>query len=97
MAVNLTPNGVHAVVGGDVNLKPVVQVLGLKPVGGNQERYRMVLSDGAAAQAAMLATQLNDRVKSGKLRDGSVVQLIEYICSTVQGQKYVSCRCPFFG
>ncbi|MCD9643629.1 hypothetical protein HAX54_031246 [Datura stramonium] len=35
----------------------------------------------------MLATQLNDRVKTGRVRKSSVIQLIEYICSTVQNRK----------
>ncbi|KAA8523299.1 hypothetical protein F0562_009722 [Nyssa sinensis] len=33
--------------------------------------------------------QLNDRVKNGRVRKGSVIQLIDYICSTVQNRKII--------
>lgn len=87
MAVNLTPNAIAAIESGDVNAKPLVQVLDIKLIGSTQERYRLLLSDAVSTQHAMLATQLNDRVKSGRVRKGSVVQLIEYICSRVQNRK----------
>ncbi|XP_057967095.1 replication protein A 70 kDa DNA-binding subunit A [Malania oleifera] len=89
MPVNLTPNAIAAINAGDVNAKPLVQVLDIKLIGSTQERYRFLLSDAVLTQHAMLATQLNDRVKSGGVRKGSVVQLIEYICSTVQNRKII--------
>lgn len=89
MAVNLTPNAIAAIESGDVNAKPLVQVLDIKLIGSTQERYRLLLSDAVSTQHAMLATQLNDRVKSGRVRKGSVVQLIEYICSRVQNRKII--------
>lgn len=88
MAVNLTANAIPAINAGDVNSKPVVQVLDIKLIGTTQERYRLTLSDSESTQQAMLATQLNDRVKTGRVRKTSVIQLIEYICSTVQNRKY---------
>ncbi|KAF6157108.1 hypothetical protein GIB67_041569 [Kingdonia uniflora] len=89
MPINLTPNAIEAVIGGDVNLKPLLQVLDIKLIGSNQERYRLLLSDSVATQHAMLATQLNERVKSGGVRKGSVVQLVDYICSNVQNRKII--------
>ncbi|KAL7096058.1 hypothetical protein ACP275_10G060200 [Erythranthe tilingii] len=89
MPVNLTANAITAINGGDVNLKPLVQVLDIKLIGSTQERYRLLLSDSVETQHAMLATQLNDRVKTGRVRKGSVIQLIEYICSTVQNRKII--------
>ncbi|XP_062148228.1 replication protein A 70 kDa DNA-binding subunit A [Alnus glutinosa] len=89
MAVNLTPNAIAAIESGDVNAKPLVQVLDIKLIGSTQERYRLLLSDAVSTQHAMLATQLNDRVKSGRVRKGSVVQLVEYICSPVQNRKII--------
>ena len=87
MAVNLTANAISSINGGDLNSKPLVQVLDIKLIGNSQERYRLLLSDAVMSQQAMLATQLNDRVKSGRVRKGSVIQLIDYICSTVQHRK----------
>ncbi|KAG8376201.1 hypothetical protein BUALT_Bualt09G0038500 [Buddleja alternifolia] len=89
MPVNLSTNAISAINGGDVNSKPLVQVLDIKLIGSTQERYRLLLSDSTATQHAMLATQLNDRVKSGQVRKRSVVQLIDYISSTVQNRKII--------
>ncbi|KAL3830024.1 hypothetical protein ACJIZ3_018826 [Penstemon smallii] len=89
MPVNLTANSISAINGGDVNSKPLVQVLDIKLIGNTQERYRLLISDSVATQHAMLATQLNDRVKSALVRKGSVIQLIDYICSTVQNRKII--------
>lgn len=87
MPVNLTPNSISLINGGDVNSKPLVQVMDIKLIGSTQERYRFLISDSVSTQHAMLATQLNDRVKTGQVKKGSVVQLIDYICSTVQNRK----------
>ncbi|KAL3622870.1 Replication protein A 70 kDa DNA-binding subunit A [Castilleja foliolosa] len=89
MPVNLTANAISTITGGDVNSKPLVQVLEIKRISTSQERYRLIISDSVASQQAMLATQLNDRVKSGQVRKGSVVQLIEYSCSTVQKRQII--------
>lgn len=89
MPVNLTPNAIAKIESGDVNAKPLLQVLDIKLIGSTQERYRLLLSDAVSTQHAMLATQLNDRVKSGRVRKGSVVQLIDYICSPVQNRKII--------
>ncbi|GLT81135.1 hypothetical protein SLA2020_525380 [Shorea laevis] len=89
MPVNLTRNAIAAINGGDVNSKPLVQVMDIKLIGSNQQRYRLLLSDSEATQQAMLATQLNDRVRTGQVKKGSVVQLIDYICSTVQNRRII--------
>ncbi|KAL6548103.1 Rpa1ap [Orobanche hederae] len=88
MPVNLSANALLAIHGSDVNSKPLVQVLDIKLMDSTQERYHLLLSDSVTAQQAMLATQLNDRVSSGRVRKGSIVQLTEYICSTFQNRKY---------
>ena len=86
MAPILTANGISKLNAGDLNLKPVVQVIEVKTIGSG-ERYRIVVSDGSDTQQALLATQLNEIVKGGRLKTGSVVQLLEYICSTVQNRR----------
>ena len=90
--MNLTANAIPAIVAGDMNSKPLVQVLDIKLISNSkqQERYRLLLSDAVSSQHAMLATQLNDRVRTGRVKKGSVVQLIEYICSPIQNRKSVS-------
>ncbi|KAK7265416.1 hypothetical protein RJT34_33036 [Clitoria ternatea] len=91
MSVNLTPNAIPTIVAGEMNSKPLVQVLDVKliPNSKQQERYRILLSDAVSSQHAMLATQLNDRVRTGRVKQGSVVQLIDYICSPIQNRKIV--------
>jgi replication factor A1 len=67
----------------------LMQVMDVRQIGNpqsTQERYRLVLSDGVHLQQAMLGTQLNEKVK--KAVKGSMVQLLEYICNTVQNRKY---------
>lgn len=89
MPINLTANAIPSITGGDLNLKPLVQVLDVKLIGQSQDRYRVLISDSVSTQQAMLATQLNDKLKAGSVRKGSVVQLIDYICSTVQNRKII--------
>ncbi|CAI9100690.1 OLC1v1037845C1 [Oldenlandia corymbosa var. corymbosa] len=89
MPVNLTANAISAIVAGDVNAKPLVQILDVKLAGATQDRYRLLISDSVLVQQAMLATQLNGLVKAGGLRKGSVVQLIEYICTYIQNRKII--------
>ncbi|PKA49584.1 hypothetical protein AXF42_Ash004124 [Apostasia shenzhenica] len=89
MAARLTPNAIAAVNAGDLDLKPVVQVTEVLKIAGPQERFRMVVSDGSATQQALLATQLSEVARVGRVRRGSVVQLLEYICSTVQSRRII--------
>lgn len=65
------------------------QVLDVKPVtgkAGGQPRIRMVISDGAAAIPAMLATQLNESIEKSGVHLGSIIRLTEYIVNVVQGK-----------
>ncbi|KAE8677143.1 Replication protein A 70 kDa DNA-binding subunit A [Hibiscus syriacus] len=89
MPVNLTRNAISMINSGDVNSRPLVQVVDIKLIGSSQERYRFLLSDSESTQHAMLATQLNDQVRSGRVKKGSIIQVIDYICSTVQNRKII--------
>ncbi|KAL1805212.1 hypothetical protein ACET3Z_028280 [Daucus carota] len=90
MPVHLTANAISAIHAGDLNAKPLVQVLDIKArTVANQERYRLVISDGELTQDSMIATQLNDRVKTGQVVTGSVVQLIDYVCNSVHSRKII--------
>lgn len=94
MSVNLTENAIPAIIGGDVNAKPLVQVLDVELVANTnysqKQRYRLLLSDAVSSHHAMLAIQLNDRVRTGQVRKGSVVQLLDYICSPSKNRKSLS-------
>ncbi|KAL6633431.1 hypothetical protein ACP70R_026102 [Stipagrostis hirtigluma subsp. patula] len=93
-APGLTPNGVQATLAGDLNLKPVVQVLDLRSIAvngppGSGTRYRAVVSDGVAATSAMFATQLCDIARSGVIRRGAIVQLVDYTVNNTNGRRFV--------
>ncbi|KAJ7537757.1 hypothetical protein O6H91_11G021100 [Diphasiastrum complanatum] len=90
--LSLTPNAIMALNSGNVDLRPVVQVLDVRQIGTAQtvqERFRLLLSDGSYVLQAMLATQLNEYVKAGQVKKGTLVQLQEYICNTVQNRKII--------
>ncbi|XP_027903317.1 replication protein A 70 kDa DNA-binding subunit A isoform X1 [Vigna unguiculata] len=93
MSVNLTENAIPAIISGDVNAKPLVQVLDVALVSNTnnsqQQRYRLLISDAVLSHHAMLATQLNDRVRTGRVRKGSVVQLLDYICTPFKNRKII--------
>lgn len=94
--VRLTPNAVAAALAGDTNLKPVVQVVDLRSIAVNGPlrkgpRFRAIISDGVATTPALFAAQLCDLARSGLVRRGAIVQLIEYIINTVQkDRRYLS-------
>lgn len=93
MSVSLTANAIPAIIGGDVNAKPLVQVLDVALVSNTnnsqQQRYKLLLSDAVLSHHAMLASQLNDRVRTGRVQKGSVVQLLDYICAPPKNRKII--------
>lgn len=96
MPVNLTSNGIPAILAGDLNSKPLLQILEIKLINTSTERYRLILSDSVTTHQAMIATQLNEKVKTNSVRKGSVVQLTEYVCTNAQKRKYVRFRLIHF-
>lgn len=87
-AAKLTGNAVAAAMAGDTNLKPVVQVVDLRSIAvtgapGSGPRFRAIISDGVATGHALFASQLCDLARSGVVRRGSVVQLLDYIVNNV--------------
>ncbi|KAL6556466.1 hypothetical protein OROGR_005754 [Orobanche gracilis] len=89
--ITLTEGAVPMLSSGDAqgtDIKPVLQIADIRLVKtqnqNNVERYRIVLSDGSFAQQGMLATQLNDLVRSEKLHKGSIIQLTQFVCNIVQ-------------
>ncbi|KAI7725592.1 hypothetical protein M8C21_019268 [Ambrosia artemisiifolia] len=89
MAINLTAGAIPLLSSGEQppdDLKPVLQVTEIKlfnTQSESKERYRFSLSDGTYSQQGMLATQLNDRVKSQQVHKGSIVHLTEYSCHRI--------------
>ncbi|KAK4800408.1 hypothetical protein SAY86_020895 [Trapa natans] len=97
MAVSLTDGAIQKICDRELvsesEVKPVLQVTDMKsmmtannhnPNQATAVRYRMMLSDGARSQQALLATQHNHLVDSGQLQKGSVIRLNEFVCSPVK-------------
>ncbi|XP_034238791.1 replication protein A 70 kDa DNA-binding subunit [Thrips palmi] len=81
--------------GGQID-EPIMQILGSKKISGagDNERYRLLVSDGVHVNSfAMLATQLNDKIRNGDLGDNTIVRIKRYITSVVpnsgKGEKRV--------
>ncbi|CAH8623802.1 unnamed protein product [Dicrocoelium dendriticum] len=89
----LTSGAIDLINSGKTIDEPVLKILGYKLVpGGNagQNRYRLLLSDGVKTHSfAMLATQLNHLIESGKLVNDTVVRIKKYVCNNIQNNKYV--------
>ncbi|KAK4490845.1 hypothetical protein RD792_001560 [Penstemon davidsonii] len=80
--------------GSDVgDIQPVLQVADVRLVStqnpSSNERYRILLSDGSFTQQGMLATQLNDLVRSQKLQKGSIIKLKQFVCNVIQNRMIV--------
>lgn len=93
-AARLTPNGVRATLAGDLDLKPVLQVLDFKSISvngrpGSAPRFRILVSDGADTTSMLLASQMCDLALSGLVRRGTIVQLTGYIVNSVNGRRSV--------
>jgi len=91
MVVNLTQGAIVKMCFTLEELHSVLQVIDLKQCQSQQnsatERYRLILSDGLHHQQGMLATQKNELVHNGRLQEGSIVKLAQFICNDVQNRK----------
>ncbi|XP_047043122.1 replication protein A 70 kDa DNA-binding subunit C-like [Lolium rigidum] len=80
MEADLTHGAVEAMSRPAARLRPVLQVVcGPTARGNGVPRYRVLLSDGMHSQQAILPTSVNGLVSTGRLRDGSVVRVLDYV------------------
>ncbi|BFG30809.1 hypothetical protein CerSpe_170830 [Prunus speciosa] len=98
MAVKLTEGAIMKICTGeyhDETWKPILQVLDVRMVntarsgaqpGPDNERYRVLISDGSHHQQGMLGTQKNTLVQQGLLQKGSIVCLKQFTCTQVQNR-----------
>ncbi|KAA8525134.1 hypothetical protein F0562_007002 [Nyssa sinensis] len=96
MAINLTEGAIAMISSGEAqgnDVKPVLQVADIRLVKTQHqtanEKYRILLSDGAYLQQGILATQRNDLVRSERLQKGSIVQLTQFVCYVIQGRMII--------
>jgi Replication factor-A protein 1, N-terminal domain len=62
----------------NIEMKPVVKVVDVKIVSTAQGRYGAMVTDGSQTRQALLASQLNGLVKNNELKNGEILQLLEY-------------------
>ncbi|MCD7457164.1 hypothetical protein HAX54_034370 [Datura stramonium] len=70
-------------------LKPVLQIADVRLVNtqnqsNNNERYRILISDGQYIQQGMLATQKNDLVRSQRIQKGTIIKMKEFVRNVIQ-------------
>lgn len=90
--MELSRGAVADLVAGVTGNTVTLQVLGIKRLGNGQaqqDRFRLLLSDGEYSHSCMLATQLADMVNGDQVREGSIITLVDYICNQVQNKKVV--------
>jgi hypothetical protein len=91
----LTPGAIARLVAGETGQAVTLQCLGIKKLQNTQaqqDRYRVLLSDGEYSHSCMLATQLAELVHTGQLKDNSIVLLNDYICNQMANKKIVISR-----
>lgn len=83
------------ILGGNLDLKPVVQCTGVKLMQGSSaaatgaERYKLAISDGRHWCTAMMATQLNELAKTNQIHNNTTMRLDDYLSNAVQGKKII--------
>jgi len=93
MAFQLTRGAIKRTYDNDTAHKPIVQIIDVKKMASKNpnspDRYRIVISDGECYQQAMLVTQKNYIVESGKLKNFCICRLDKFICNMVAQRRIV--------
>lgn len=85
-----TANAIRQINSGSAEgFEPVLQVISIRSLPSGQKRYRLVVSDGAKYQTAMLATQQNKMVEDGALQENCFVKLGYFMVNQVQGKEII--------
>lgn len=92
MAGHLSEGAIAAIMQGDTTIKPVLQVIDIRPIttGTSPPRYRLLMSDGLNTLSSfMLATQLNALVEDEKLSSNCICQINRFIVNTLKDRRKV--------
>ncbi|XP_049361733.1 replication protein A 70 kDa DNA-binding subunit A [Solanum verrucosum] len=92
--INLTEGAIEMLSIGEGHpeeFKPVLQITDVRLVNtqnqtNNNERYRILISDGTHIQQGMLATQKNDLIRSQQIRKGTIIQMKEFVRNVIQNR-----------
>ncbi|KAM3407254.1 hypothetical protein ACQJBY_000979 [Aegilops geniculata] len=89
MEVDLTHGAVAAMSRFQRGLRPVLQVVGAPASAGPTDRYRFLLSDGVHSQEGILVPSLDSLVRTGRLRDGTIIRVLDYVCNSVCSRRVI--------
>ncbi|OIT31504.1 replication protein a 70 kda dna-binding subunit c [Nicotiana attenuata] len=95
--INLTEGAIAILTNREAHaedFKPVLQITDIRLVNtqnqnNNNERYRILLSDGEFLQQGMLATQKNDLIRSQQIQKGSIIQMNQFVCNNIQNRMII--------
>ncbi|CAM9133630.1 unnamed protein product [Ectocarpus fasciculatus] len=93
MANLISRGAINQIMGGATGAagyNPTVQVVSLKKMtNAGTDRWRLVLSDGQHFAQSMLATQQNEMISSGDLKELCIITLSDYIVNVVQNKRLI--------
>jgi hypothetical protein len=62
-----------------------VQISGINQLKTNKNRYECTLSDGRISIGAITGTDVATKIATGDIKDGSIVEMVDYACNTING------------
>ncbi|GLJ17605.1 hypothetical protein SUGI_0306560 [Cryptomeria japonica] len=90
--LELTPYAIRSIHAGDDIPPPLLQLLSFEKIIGDpndNDRYKLVLSDGTCMQVAILPTKYADLLHAEMLKIGSILLLTKYTCRYVWNTRVV--------
>ncbi|XP_075052795.1 replication protein A 70 kDa DNA-binding subunit [Mixophyes fleayi] len=88
----LSEGSIPAILQGDSSLKPILQVINIRPINtaNGPPRYRLLMSDGLNTLSSfMLATQLNSLMDENLLATNCICQVSRYIVNNLKDGRRV--------
>jgi hypothetical protein len=87
MASALTTNSLTRIGNGELISSPIIQIVDFKLT--LEDRYSVVLSDGANTLRSLFSSTLGHYFMSSQIKKGSLVELQDFTCRSIQDNKYV--------
>jgi hypothetical protein len=87
MASVLTTNSLTRIGNGEIICNPIIQIMDFKVT--LEDRYSVVLSDGDSTLRSLFASTLGHYFTSSQIEKGSLVELQDFTCRSIQDNKYV--------
>eukprot|EP00596_Hydrurales_sp_CCMP1899_P004128 CAMPEP_0119041330 /NCGR_PEP_ID=MMETSP1177-20130426/11558_1 /TAXON_ID=2985 /ORGANISM="Ochromonas sp, Strain CCMP1899" /LENGTH=245 /DNA_ID=CAMNT_0007007293 /DNA_START=33 /DNA_END=766 /DNA_ORIENTATION=- len=82
----VTRGCIAEILNGNVVERPTFQILQVRAL-PQANRHKLTLTDGVSTIVGMLATQMNDKVESGEIKELSIIWVKEFITNDLNGAK----------